>query len=196
MYLTAIPDGLMYVLANLIGQEVTQLIDRRVEQVTEVSQSSDEGLSKWEDRIKALLEQDNAIDQTEKEQVVLARRGQGRFKKNVGLIESNCRITQVDRWEHLRASHIRPWRDCETNEARLDGENGLLLTPTIDHLFDRGFISFEDTGNLLISPVAHASSLRKMGLPDEGYHCGTFSEGQRKHLEFHRESVFLCSSLN
>jgi transposase len=58
---------------------------------------------------------------------------------------------------HLRASHIRPWRDSD-NEARLDGENGLLLTPTIDHLFDRGFISFEDDGRLLISPVAHPQS--------------------------------------
>jgi hypothetical protein len=51
------------------------------------------------------------------------------------------RITGVGRREHLRASHIQPWRDSE-NDARLDGENGLLLTPTIDHLFDRGFISF------------------------------------------------------
>jgi len=49
----------------------------------------------------------------------------------------------VDRPEHLRASHCKPWCDCESNEERLNGENGLLLTPSIDHLFDRGFISFE-----------------------------------------------------
>jgi putative restriction endonuclease len=55
------------------------------------------------------------------------------------------------------ASHIKPW--CEsTNEERLNGENGLLLTPSIDHLFDRGFISFEDNGELLISDVAHKES--------------------------------------
>ena len=51
-----------------------------------------------------------------------------------------------------------------TNEERLNGKNGLLLTPSIDHLFDRGFISFEDTGRLIISPVAHKPSLRKMGI--------------------------------
>ncbi|GMW05571.1 MAG: hypothetical protein AMXMBFR8_03680 [Nevskiales bacterium] len=45
--------------------------------------------------------------------------------------------------------------DGPSNEERLDGENGLLLTPTIDHLFDRGFISFEGDGRLLVSPVAH-----------------------------------------
>lgn len=45
--------------------------------------------------------------------------------------------------------------------------NGLLLTPSIDHLFDRGFISFEDTGKLIISPVAHKPSLSRMGIQTE-----------------------------
>jgi hypothetical protein len=40
---------------------------------------------------------------------------------------------------------LKPWLDS-TNEERLNGENGLLLTPSIDHLFDRGFIGFEDSG--------------------------------------------------
>jgi predicted restriction endonuclease len=66
--------------------------------------------------------------------------------------------------EHLRASHSKPWRDS-SNEERLDGENGLLLTPSIDHLFDRGFISFRSDGRLLVSPVAHAGSLERMGVP-------------------------------
>jgi len=48
-------------------------------------------------------------------------------------------VTKVERLEHLVASHTKPWRDS-TNEERLNGENGLLLTPTIDHLFDKGFI--------------------------------------------------------
>jgi hypothetical protein len=39
----------------------------------------------------------------------------------------------------------------------------LLLTPTIDHLFDRGFISFEADGKLLVSPVAHGPSLERIG---------------------------------
>jgi putative restriction endonuclease len=58
---------------------------------------------------------------------------------------------------HLVASHCKPWRDS-SNEERINGENGLLLTPTIDHLFDRGFIGFEDNGTLILSPVAHRPS--------------------------------------
>lgn len=195
VYLTALPLGLMNALAELIGYEVKQFIDGYVEELTPLTQTRDDGLFEWEERLLAKVKQDARIDKTEKEQVILARRGQGRFKNNVGTLESKCRITKVDRLEHLRASHIRPWRDCESNESRLDGENGLLLTPTIDHLFDRGFISFENTGRLLISPVVHTESLRRMGVPEEGHECGGFTEGQRKHLEFHRESVFLCSSL-
>jgi putative restriction endonuclease len=52
-------------------------------------------------------------------------------------------VTRVERREHLIAGHIKPWRDG-SNDERLNGENGLLLTPTIDHLFDKGFISFEN----------------------------------------------------
>jgi len=48
----------------------------------------------------------------------------------------------------------------------LNGENGLLLTPTIDHLFDRGFIGFQGNGDLIVSPVAHRPSLERMGIDD------------------------------
>jgi len=108
-------------------------------------------------------------------------------------LESACRITGVNREEHLRASHCKPWRDS-TNAERLDGENGLLLTPNADHLFDRGFIGFEDNGDVLISPVAHEDSLARMGLNTSRiFNVGSFSQGQRRYLEFHRENVLLRS---
>ena len=107
------------------------------------------------------------------------------------LLRSLVALLDVERLEHLRASHIQPWRDSD-NDARLDGENGLLLTPTIDHLFDRGFISFEDTGRLIVSPVADRISLRKMGVETEtGVNVGPFSSGQRAFLQFHRNAVLL-----
>jgi len=57
----------------------------------------------------------------------------------------------------------------------------LLLTPTIDHLLDRGFISFENNDELLISPVAHGDSMRKMGIiTDRVVNVGGFAEPQRE----------------
>src|SRR5690606_34634584 len=134
---------------------------------------------------------DRTIPETTRQAVVMARRGQGLFKQNVQRIESRCRVTKVDRPEHLRASHCKPWRDA-SNAERLDGDNGLLLTPDVDHLFDGGFISFEDNGEVLVSPVANRESLRLMGLEDALYgNVGAFSDGQKAYLSFHRESVFL-----
>jgi len=112
-------------------------------------------------------------------------------------IESQCRITKVDRIEHLRASHIKPWRDCQSSQERLSATNGLLLTPTIDHLFDRGFISFEDSGDLLIAPAAHQLSLQKMGIvTDRKFNVGGFSDEQRQFLDYHRNDVFLKARVN
>ena len=106
-------------------------------------------------------------------------------------IEASCRITGVDNLSHLVASHCKPWRDS-SNEERLNGENGLLLTPTIDHLFDRGFIGFEDSGDLIISPVAHRPSLQRMGVEtNRSVNVGQFTEVQRQFLDYHRNSVLL-----
>src|SRR5664279_1806580 len=87
----------------------------------------------------------------------------------------------------------KPWRDS-TNEERLNGENGLLLTPSIDHLFDRGFIGFEDSGKLIISPVAHRPSLQRMGIDTtKVVNVGGFTSGQKQFLDFHRNAVLLQS---
>lgn len=128
---------------------------------------------------------------TEKQSIVLARRGQGLFRQRVSSVERACRITKVSQPEYLRASHSKPWRDSN-NEERLNGENGLLLTPDVDLLFDRGFISFEDNGNVLVSPVADRTAMSRMGLTEALLgNVGAFSEGQKQFLQFHREGVFL-----
>ena len=190
VYLAELPAPLMDVLANLIGPEVTDLVrSNRIADAPGVDPAR--GLWEWEQRIHERLQGDSRLTATEKQQLVLARRGQGKFKENVRRREHECRITRVDRIEHLRASHIKPWRDA-TNDERLDGENGLLLTPSIDHLFDRGFIGFESDGRLIVSPVADERSLVRMGVPvGERHSVGTFSEGQRRYLEYHRDQVLL-----
>jgi hypothetical protein len=194
VYLTSVPPEMALALGGLIGREAQVAMDvgRSWTQDTGLSDRPAQEIAEWEDRIRRTIETDAAIPETTREQLVLARRGQGRFREAVSRIETHCRITGVNRPEHLIASHCKPWRDCKDHIERLDGENGLLLTPSIDHLFDRGFISFENSGELLISPVAHEVSLRKMGVPiGQRVNVGGFSQGQRRYLEYHRESVFL-----
>jgi hypothetical protein len=194
VYLTAVPPEMAHALATMIGREAQMAIEvgRSFAQDTGLSDRPAQAIAEWEERLRSRIEMDTAIPETTREQLVLARRGQGRFREAVTRIETHCRITGVNRPEHLIASHCKPWRDCKEHAERLDGENGLLLTPSIDHLFDRGFISFENNGGLLISPVAHEVSLRKMGIPvGQRLNVGGFTEGQRRYLEYHRESVFL-----
>ena len=136
---------------------------------------------------------DSRIKETDRSAIVRARIGQGLFKERVSRIETKCRITGVENPVHLIASHCKPWRDS-TNEERLNGENGLLLTPSIDHLFDRGFIGFENNGNLIISPIAHRPSLQRMGIDStEVVNVGGFTSGQKQFLDFHRNAVLLQS---
>ena len=152
------------------------------------------GLAQWEEHELAKVATDQHLPETTRQAVVLARRGQGLLKQNVMQRETACRLAGVDRIEHLRASHCKPWCGAD-NRERLDGENGLLLTPDADHLFDRGFVSFDDNGDVLVSPVAHVPSMVRMELdPKLLGNVGGFSDGQRQYLAFHRDSVFLQTS--
>jgi len=120
----------------------------------------------WERHLETEIRSNDTIPDTTRRALVQTRRGQGLFRERVAQIERCSRVTRVELPTHLRASHCKPWRDAD-NQERLDGENGLFLTPTVDHLFDRGFISFEDSGRLLISPVVHRDSLERMGIRNE-----------------------------
>jgi hypothetical protein len=55
-------------------------------------------------------------------------------------------------------------------------ENGLLLSPNIDHLFDKGFLSFSGSGAIVLSPLVAAEIVRRLGVnPDQN--VGSFSDG-------------------
>jgi hypothetical protein len=121
-------------------------------------------------------------------QLVKARRGQGIFKANVRMIEKSCRITGVTEIKHLRASHIKPW-SVSSNDEKLDGHNGLLLSPHVDHLFDRGFISFSDRGDVLVSHELRSDVLRKWSI-DPRENVGAFNKHQVEYMDYHRDAVF------
>jgi putative restriction endonuclease len=125
---------------------------------------------------------------TFREQLVRSRRGQGVFRSNVLLREESCRVTRVNEPRHLTASHIKPWRDA-TDAERLDGANGLLLSPHIDHLFDEGYITFSSAQALLIVPEVRDKLLDAWGI-DAGVQVGDFSREQNAYLDYHRANVF------
>jgi hypothetical protein len=161
IYLTELSEDFAGVVGGLIGEEVQSYLkgsslDTAIEDGKIVT---GDDLDVWERKLQEQVEKDASVSNTDRESIIRARVGQGIFKQRVLQIETSCRITGVNNLSHLVASHCKPWRDS-TNEERLDGENGLLLTPSIDHLFDRGFIGFDDSGDLIISPVAHPNSPR------------------------------------
>jgi hypothetical protein len=170
-YLTELPEDFANVPAGLIGEEA-----RRFMSTAEVGAPRLEGdgivtgddLDYWEHRLEERVAADGSIQETDREAIIPARRGQGLFKQRVQQIETRCRITGVEHPARLLASHCKPWRDS-SNEERLNGENGLLLTPSIDHLFDRGFIGFEDSGDLFIAPLRTVRLWSGWGLRSGGW---------------------------
>jgi len=194
-YLFDISENLALGLAHLMERWVVDLLKGNIINDLPTVESSISRITEWEDTIEKLIESNSDITDTERERLIKSRLGQGKFRADLLNIEQSCRVTGVNNPTHLVASHTKPWRDSDNNE-RLDPENGFMLTPTIDHLFDRGFISFENNGDLIVSPVAHKESMHKMGLPDNHQlNVGGFSEGQKRYLEYHRESLLLIANI-
>ncbi len=191
VYLAAIPEEFGLLIANWLGYSLRYA---GVGEKTGVSPIEIDlpGIHEWEELEREKIEK-STLPATDRLALIKSRVGQGRFKENVSRFEYRCRVTAVSNPVHLIASHIKPWRES-TNEERLAAGNGLLLTPTIDHLFDRGFISFDDRGETLISPVADRDSLRRMGIdPDSPPRAGNFNSDQKFFLQHHRSSIFLAA---
>jgi putative restriction endonuclease len=132
-----------------------------------------------------------ALSSTEKSQLVMARRGQGVFRANVRQLERSCRLTGVENPYLLIASHIKPWRVCHDSLERLDGNNGLLLTPHVDLLFDKGLISFANNGTLMVSPKMTSDDMHRLGLITNSAPPRQFNTRQCGYLDYHRSNVFV-----
>lgn len=127
--------------------------------------------------------------ETERMALQKARLGQGEFREGLLDYWQGCAVTGIDPPELLRASHIKPWR-LSTNPERLDKFNGLLLLPQYDHLFDRGYITFGERGELVASPAIVTLPERLLGIMQEARLRKLASEHQ-PFLDFHRKEVFL-----
>jgi len=147
-------------------------------------------VEKIEKEIEAQIDEDPNLSKTEKLQVSKARVGQGQFRDNVSRREPKCRMTGISNPGLLTASHIKPWRLCVSSSERLDGANGLMLTAHVDQLFDRGLLSFEDNGDVMISPKLPTTDLAALHL-SEIHNVGPFASDQTRYLDYHRTAVFL-----
>ncbi len=125
------------------------------------------------------------IPETEKEQLIKARVGQGLFRQRLEHVENKCRLTGITDKRLLIASHIKPWRNSN-NIEKLDGENGLLLSPHVDRLFDRGWISFTDHGRILCSNNEIKQVMVSWNL-NPGMNVGSFTNSQKHYLQYHRD---------
>ena len=128
------------------------------------------------------------MEETEKQQLIMARKGQGRFRLNVSAIETKCRLTGTSDGTFLIASHIKPWAES-SNAERLDGNNGFLLAPHVDKLFDGGWISFSDAGEILCANDTVREIMHTWGLRTDR-NVGRFNAKQEAYLAYHRTHIF------
>lgn len=126
---------------------------------------------------------------TEVERLRTERIGQDVFREAVMLFwDAACAVTGVRHPRLLRASHIIPWAECETDAERLNVHNGLLLAAHLDAAFDASLLSFGADGHILFSPKLSGEDIAVLGLRPEMRLRRTAPETE-KRLALHRSRV-------
>lgn len=175
VYLAALPVDMGHVLLSLLGENDISMPVFDLDQLTYVPEEQE-------------IIAEAALTETEKVALVMSRRGQGKFRDRVQAIEDSCRVTGVSSKGLLIASHIKPWKESE-NWERLNGNNGLFLSPHVDKLFDSGLITFTVKGAMEVSPQLENEVLEKWHIdPNKNY--GKFNEDQAYFLGFHQNERF------
>lgn len=172
-YLCPVPEGMADDLLNLL-------------------QTDREELRQWQEDVAVSsairsIQNDATLSTTQKKQLINARVGQGKFRSNVRDIEPMCRVTGTTNPNFLIASHIKRWSESD-NRERLDGNNGLMLAPHIDRLFDRWLISFTDDGVMIFSEALPDGLRAQWGL-EQKIAPKPFNAEQTRYLEGHRERL-------
>jgi len=124
---------------------------------------------------------------TERKGLVTSRVGQGYYRQEiVNKYHGKCAVTGTDLLEILIASHITPWR-ISTDEEKLDVDNGILLCPTYDALFDKYLITFDDDGCIIISDSLSKEDIKRLGINISAKI--DITEGTKKYLSKHRGNL-------
>lgn len=127
---------------------------------------------------------------TEAERLVIQRVGQNVFRDALfAYWGGRCAVTGVSEPRLLRASHIKPWAQCETDEERLDVYNGLLLAAHLDVAFDAGLITFQDSGEILISGILSVEDRMSVNIYDRLI-LRQVGAGHLTNLAWHRRYLF------
>jgi len=124
----------------------------------------------------------------------VSRIGATDYRKKVIEHMPQCPFTKISDEKLLIASHIKPYSICikegKENEAS-DYLNGITLTPTYDKLFDQGYITFKDNGDLICGTLLSRYTWERLGInPNAKNNMRIFPENREKYLEFHRKNVF------
>lgn len=126
---------------------------------------------------------------TEALRLTKQRIGQELYRQALLDYWGGCAVTGIRQTELLRASHAKPWSECESDEERLNVFNGFLLCAHLDALLDRGLLSFTDEGTGLISSQLEASTLELLHL-DKELRLRWVAAEHHAFLQWHRQNVF------
>lgn len=149
-----------------------------------------------ENVLKAQL--DNSVDEIDKEietkqlqgeereALIKVRVNQSAFRKLLMRRYTRCCLCDVDDESLLVASHIKPWAKSSHTE-KVDVNNGLLLCPNHDKLFDRGYISFDNGGHIVISDELSKNCAISMNIKNDMQI--ELSNDNIKYMEYHRNNV-------
>lgn len=128
-----------------------------------------------------------AQNQTERDALIKARIGQGKYREALKAYWNGCAVTGCTVDALLVSSHIKPW--SVDKEARLDVYNGLLLSPTLDLAFDKGLISFADDGLIMLSPELSEDDRQRLHL-NPSLRLRKIESQHQYYLDWHRTNLF------
>ena len=138
---------------------------------------------------------DGSISDTERIAVTQARRGQGLYRRRLmEYWENACSVTGCKIPQVLRASHAKPWASCITASDRLSQFNGFLLTANLDALFDKGLITFDDSGKICIAEQVSLEQQKALGInSDMCIRADKLSEKHLEYLHYHQGYIWVDS---
>jgi putative restriction endonuclease len=100
--------------------------------------------------------------------------------------DTKCMVEKLA-YPVLIASHIKPFIKCDDTEA-YNVNNGILLSRNIDSLFDLGYITFDNLGN--ISTAEKLDKDLKKYLTNYKLDTQFLNPQRLTFLEYHRKEVF------